>query len=275
VILALFFISFKKPVVPPSHSTSKKVTLNLSSFQLPTPKPQIKQQTTIQQTAHNKPNKIVKKTKTKSKTKQKIVKKTKSQIKKKIVKHPKKSNYTKKIKQSTKKRNIRKYTKIKPHKSKSIKRKTKKRYTPQKTKQKKYNSLSNILAHRKSKYTTSDNRFGMSTIHKLYGNEYNSFSKKQKEFIRNNLSRIYQITQRTLILNGYPEVAGRTHQEGTNIVSFYLHPNGDISNLKLKKRIGYSALDNNTLQVIKIAYKDYPLPAKTTKIVFYVTYSIY
>jgi TonB family protein len=124
-------------------------------------------------------------------------------------------------------------------------------------------------------YKTQARGFGMGTIRKLYGKEYDSFSAKQKEFIRTNLSLIHRITQRTLIRNGYPEVAVQTHQQGTNIVSFYLHPNGDISNLKLKRRIGYSALDNNTLQVIKIAYKDYPLPAKTTKIVFYVTYSIY
>jgi outer membrane biosynthesis protein TonB len=34
-------------------------------------------------------------------------------------------------------------------------------------------------------------------------------------------------------------------------------------------------LDQNTLEVIRIAYKNYPLPNKKTKIVFYVTYSIY
>jgi len=78
-----------------------------------------------------------------------------------------------------------------------------------------------------------------------------------------------------LIQRGYPEGAGRTGQEGTNVVSFNLHPNGDISDLRLKTRIGYRALDENTLSLIRVAYMDYPYPTTTTKIVFYVKYSIY
>jgi len=112
-------------------------------------------------------------------------------------------------------------------------------------------------------------------IRKLYGAEFHQFTSKQKKFIKDNLNTIQQITQRTLTRRGYPEGAGRTGQQGTNVVSFNLHPNGNISNLRLKTRIGYRALDENTLTLIKVAYKDYPYPSTTTKIVFYVTYSIY
>ena len=112
-------------------------------------------------------------------------------------------------------------------------------------------------------------------IKKLYGREFNTYTPVQKKFIRHNLSLIQQITQRTLLRNGYPDVAIQTRQQGTNVVSFYLHPNGDITGLRLKKRIGYEALDSNTLKVIRIAYKDYPLPNQKTKITFYVQYSIY
>jgi protein TonB len=45
--------------------------------------------------------------------------------------------------------------------------------------------------------------------------------------------------------------------------------------LRLKSSIGYRALDENTIEVIKTAYKDYPRPSKKTKIMFYVTYKIY
>ncbi|WP_294957755.1 energy transducer TonB [Sulfurovum sp.] len=112
-------------------------------------------------------------------------------------------------------------------------------------------------------------------IQQLYGSEFDRFTPTQKKFIKKNLSLIHRITQRTLIQNGYPDVAVRTRQEGTNVVTFYLHPNGSISGLRLQSRIGYTALDNNTLQVIRIAYKDYPRPKTTTKITFYVQYSIY
>jgi len=112
-------------------------------------------------------------------------------------------------------------------------------------------------------------------IDQLYGSEFESFTPTQKKFIKKNLGRIHRITQRTLIQNGYPDIAVRTRQEGTNIVTFYLHPNGNITGLRLKSRIGYTALDKNTLQVIRIAYKEYPRPKTTTKITFYVRYSIY
>lgn len=122
---------------------------------------------------------------------------------------------------------------------------------------------------------SSSGSYGARMINKLYGEEFNTYSETQKKFIKNNLGTIHSITQRTLTRNGYPDVAVRTRQQGTNIVSFYLHPNGDISDLKLKRHIGHQALDQNTLDVIRIAYKDYPLPNKKTKIVFYVKYSIY
>jgi len=121
----------------------------------------------------------------------------------------------------------------------------------------------------------NNNRHPNKKIKKLYGLSFHSFTPIQKKFIENNLDTIQQITQSTLIIRGYPEGAGQTGQEGTNIVSFNLHSNGDISNLRLKQRIGYRALDENTISLIKTAYKDYPYPSTTTKIIFYVTYSIY
>ena len=122
---------------------------------------------------------------------------------------------------------------------------------------------------------SSGSSYPSSKIKKLYGSSFHSFTPTQKRFIEDNLETIQQITQSTLTRRGYPEGAGRTHQEGTNVVSFNLHPNGNISNLRLKQRIGYRALDDNTLELIRTAYKDYPYPSTTTKIVFYVTYSIY
>jgi TonB family protein len=112
-------------------------------------------------------------------------------------------------------------------------------------------------------------------IQKLYGQTFHSFTPTQKEFIKNNLNEIQRITQNLLNQRGYPEGAGRNGQEGTNVVSFNLHPNGDISDLRLKRRIGSRPLDENTLSLIRSAYKDYPYPSSITKIVFYVTYSIY
>ena len=111
-------------------------------------------------------------------------------------------------------------------------------------------------------------------INQLYGKEFNSYSSQEKQFLKRNLSLIHRLTQRALSRNGYPESAIRMGEEGVNIVSFYLHPNGNITQLKLDKSMGHSSLDNNTLRVIRIAYSNYPLPSVKTKIKFYVNYTI-
>jgi TonB family protein len=194
--------------------------------------------------------KIVKKEEIK-KAKKKVVKKEKKTPKKKVVK--------KAPKQKSKKRVVRR----KPHR---------KQYTSPLANSLMGSSQSQSIqpapAHRASSAATKR------MIKNLYGSEYDGYSPEQKKFIQNNLAIIHNITQMTLIRNGYPEIAARTGQEGVNIVSFYLHPNGNITGLHLDKYMGYEALDRNTLQVIRIAYKDYPLPRKKTKIKFFVQYSI-
>jgi len=127
------------------------------------------------------------------------------------------------------------------------------------------------------KYIQKKKAYPNNKIKRLYGKEFLSYTQKQKKFIEQNLDEIHRITQNVLWQRGYPGgyMAAKTNQQGTNIVSFYLHPNGDISDLKLKKRIGYRLLDENSLETIKSAYKDYPYPSETTKIVFFVEYSIF
>ena len=287
LVLILLFVFLKKPIVPPPASHSRKITLDLASFVPPIPKqkpkPIIKPQPKIKPKVPS--QSIVKKPtvdKKQQPSKIQLPKESKTIAKTKS-KTTHESNTTKVVKTKVIKKHTQKIKVAKKTKKHKVKKVTKKRYTKKVHKRKykkhkKRSSLASALApssNYKSMYKRpTSSGFGMQTIRKLYGKEYDGFSAKQKEFIRMNLGLIHRITQRTLIQNGYPEVAIRTHQQGTNIVSFYLHPNGDISHLRLKRRIGYSALDKNTLEVIRIAYKDYPLPAKTTKIVFYVSYSI-
>jgi len=109
-------------------------------------------------------------------------------------------------------------------------------------------------------------------IKELYGDEYERMTKEQKEFIKDNLSSIGRITQKYL---QYPEAAGRLSMQGRSVVEFLLHPNGDITNLRLLDSSGYRALDNNSIETIQIAYKDYPRPSQTTMIRIYVHYELY
>lgn len=107
---------------------------------------------------------------------------------------------------------------------------------------------------------------------KLYGEEYNNFTKVQKVYLQNNLKSIGRITQKYL---KYPRISIQTRQQGTNIIEFTLYPNGDISTPFISNSSGYSALDANTIETIEIAYKDYPRPTEPTKIKIYVKYILY
>jgi len=187
---------------------------------------------------------------------------------------------TKIVKKEVKKKEIKKKVEKKQKKTpKKVQQKRVVKRKPQRKRSK--NPLANALMgsgnplYPSQSPPASSGDYSARMINQLYGNEYQGYTTAQKKFIKHNLGLIHRITQRTLIRNGYPEVSIRTRQQGTNVVSFYLHPNGDISDLKLKTKIGYEALDKNTLEVIRIAYKDYPLPNQKTKIVFYVQYSIY
>ncbi len=106
-------------------------------------------------------------------------------------------------------------------------------------------------------------------IDELYGEEFGDLGTAEKDFIRNNLRDIGRITQKYL---EYPQVAAYLGQDGTNAVEFYLHPNGDISDLKIIIGSEYKILDDNTLKTIQIAYKDYPRPKTKTLIRIRVRY---
>jgi len=294
-ILLLFIIAFKKIIYHEPPAARTKISLNIKQIQSKPPiapeiiktaivtppiikkikepikeKIALKEKPIIKKKLLDTKNKLVAKkaneenniskivrTKAKTKPKKKIKRKVKKIVKKKI----------KKRKKIVKKKVIKKQ-KIKKRKIVRKNRKSK-RYS----KDPLANAIMSAKTHKVSRRRSSSS--GMRMIKQFYGSEFNGFSNTQKKFIRKNLGSIYRITQQTLNRNGYPEVALRTQQQGTQLVTFYLHPNGNITQLRLKKRIGYASLDNNTIKVIRIAYKNYPRPRTTTKISFYVEYSLF
>lgn len=287
LIFFLLFLGFPEIKVSPPAGKEQKISLNLSNFvPPPAPKP-------VVVPPQPKPTPVVPPT-PKPVIEKKAVEKVLEPapvVKKKLVKDDARTfvekieteeNNITKTKPKEEKKVAKKELKKKTEKKVQKKKVAKKRVVKQKPKRKKSNNpLANaLMGSGTSMYPTqrspaSAGSYSAKMINQLYGREFDSFSSTQKKFIKHNLGTIHRITQRTLSRNGYPEIAVRTRQQGTNVVSFYLHPNGDISGLRLKTKIGYAALDKNTLEVIRIAYKDYPLPNQKTKIVFYVQYSIY
>lgn len=115
----------------------------------------------------------------------------------------------------------------------------------------------------------------LNEIEKLYGEEYKNFTKVQKAYLEKNLNNFQVITQRVLDRMGYPELAAKQKIGGINTVEFIFYPNGDISDLRIINSSGYSVLDKHSIELIEIAYKDYPKPTEPIKIRFRVFYRAY
>ena len=62
----------------------------------------------------------------------------------------------------------------------------------------------------------------LNEIQRLYGREFETFTKVQKAFIKKNLNNFQQVTQRVLTRLGYPHLAAKLRISGINIVEFVL-----------------------------------------------------
>jgi TonB family protein len=284
LILLLFTKNWKEITLLPPQGQDKKISLNLQQIVTPpAPKPRpvvppVKPEPLPQPVVTPPiPVPIIEKKIEPKPEVQPLKKKVLDESKKVFAQKSTEENNVSKIEPKPVKKIVKKEEVKKPAKKQVVK-KTKTYRQPKRSNDPLANALmgtgTSMYPSRQSRQASSGS-YGARMINQLYGKEFDTYSPTQKKFIENNLGTIHGITQRTLTRNGYPDVAARTRQQGTNIVSFYLHPNGDISDLRLKKHIGYEALDQNTLDVIRIAYKDYPLPNKKTRIIFHVRYSIY
>lgn len=255
IIVILFFI-FKSSKVKPKVIPQRKISLDLTKFQtLPS-----RASKTISSKA-NRSSKVSKKVITKVK---KVVKKRKK---------------LKRLKRKSHKIVKNKYKKV-PHKALK-KRVRKKQIEKRHIIKKRVNRISKRVLHSKNitkqqYHPHTPKGPARRLIKRLYGSSYSHMSRVQQKFIDDNLLKILYISQKTLNYLGYPDEAANLAEEGTNIVQFYLHPNGDISGLKLLHKIGGSgSLDRQTIEVIKTAYMYYPYPPKTTKIIIFVKYQLY
>lgn len=112
-------------------------------------------------------------------------------------------------------------------------------------------------------------------IFELYGDELGDYGLAEIDFIINNLRDIGRITQYHINRRGYPQSARLLNQQGKNVIEFYLHPNGDISELRVVSSANSMILDNDMMTNIKIAFREYPRPTSKVKIRFYMTYRLF
>lgn len=104
---------------------------------------------------------------------------------------------------------------------------------------------------------------GDGMIKDLYGSEFEKMGKEEQKFVEDNLLGMGRTMQKYFDkVNRY----NPPHETGRADVEFYLHPNGDITDLKIIKSSGYKLQDKNALETVELAFKDFPRPKTKTKI---------
>lgn len=109
---------------------------------------------------------------------------------------------------------------------------------------------------------------------KLYGNEWGKLTPGQQKYMLDNQEIMRRITQQVLTRVASVNLKRNLNVNRTNVIEFFLHPNGDMTNFKFLKESGYYELDNTTKETIEYAYSRYPRPQEKIRIRYNVYYNL-
>ncbi|HIP54681.1 MAG TPA: hypothetical protein EYH11_04360 [Sulfurimonas autotrophica] len=124
------------------------------------------------------------------------------------------------------------------------------------------------------KKTIQNNSNISQNIKKLYGDTFTKLTPGQQQYILDNQEIMRRITQQVLNRVARVNIPRDLHVNRSNIIEFYLHPNGDISDFRFLTKSGYYILDETTKETIEYAYSRYPRPKETTPIRYNVYYNL-
>lgn len=113
-----------------------------------------------------------------------------------------------------------------------------------------------------------------SSIKELYGEEFSKLTAGQQKYIIDNQEVMRRITQEVLTRVARVNIPREFNANRVNIIEFYLHPNGDMSDFKFLKNSGYYVLDDTTKETIEYAYSRYPRPTEKILIRYNVYYNM-
>lgn len=111
-----------------------------------------------------------------------------------------------------------------------------------------------------------------SDFKEAYGEAFGKLSAGEQKYIIDNQERMRRITQEQLNRLAPVNIPRNLHVNAMNIIEFYLHPNGDISGLKVISPSGQQILDDTSLQTVEYSYHRYPLPEQKTLVRYKVGY---
>jgi len=105
-----------------------------------------------------------------------------------------------------------------------------------------------------------------------YGEAFGQLSEGEKKYIIDNQEVMRRITQEQLNRLAPVNIPRNLNINTSNVIEFYLLPNGDIEGLKLISASGAEILDDTSLQTIEYSYHRYPLPKQRTLVRYKVGY---
>ena len=112
----------------------------------------------------------------------------------------------------------------------------------------------------------------LSNIKDAYGESFGELSPGEQKYILDNQEVMRRITQQVLNRVGRVNIPRDMRVNSSNIVEFYLYPNGDISEIKFIDKSNFYILDDTTKETIEYAYSKYPRPEQKTRIRYKVGY---
>jgi len=113
-----------------------------------------------------------------------------------------------------------------------------------------------------------------SDLKELYGDEFGKLTPGQQKYLLDNQEIMRRITQEVLNRVAKVNLKRDLNVNKTNVVEFYLHPNGDMTDFKFLKNSGYYVLDDTTKETIEYAYSRYPRPSEKILIRYNVFYNL-
>ena len=111
-------------------------------------------------------------------------------------------------------------------------------------------------------------------IKELYGEEFGKLTPGQQQYIIDNQEIMRRITQQVLTRVARVNISRDLNVNRSNVIEFYLHPNGDMSDFRFLSKSGYYILDDTTKETIEYAYSRYPRPKEKTLIRYNVYYHL-
>ena len=111
-------------------------------------------------------------------------------------------------------------------------------------------------------------------VKELYGDTFGKLTQGQQKYILDNQEIMRRITQQVLTRVARVNLPHDLNVNRSNVIEFYLHPNGDMTDFKFLSKSGYYVLDDTTKETIEYAYSRYPRPTEKTLIRYNVYYHL-